>query len=463
MTNDGSNTITYDAENRAITSSGSLGSGTYTYDGNNLRVKKLSSSTTTVYVFSGSRVLAEYVNGAAPTSPTREYIYSGSTLLAKVESGATQYYHSDHLSTRLMTNSSGTKIGEQGHYPFGESWYLTNTTTKWQFTDYERDSESGNDYAYARIYVNRLARFSALDPLSGDVSDPQTLDRYAYGRNDPLNLIDPTGMELCEDDDTCGGDGAGGGGFAAGSGATGNGGSAGNPNGCPIPTDTPSVCNHPAPPSEPGILDTTNSGVNAADGPGTLGGSGGGGGVSAGGGGRDVAGSRILKLVRNVVKKICSVVPSGLAMSAGGGTGAIGSPQGSANVVMNFDTGHTSLYFTGGGQLGWNGGVSGYVSGGYVFSSSNFSPTDYSGKFSTWAGSSSKGPGGFISNSTDGKTTVVGTSMGGSFYGPPGGFSLTNTTAPITNYLTEVAGITANSALAGLGTVLTIARSGCTH
>jgi RHS repeat-associated protein len=194
MTNDGSNTITYDAENRAITSSGGLGSGTYTYDGNNLRVKKLSGSTTTVYVFSGSSVIAEYVNGAAPTSPTREYIYSGSTLLAKVESGATQYYHADHLSTRLITNSSGTKIGEQGHYPFGESWYLTNTTTKWQFTDYERDAESGNDYAYARMYVSRLGRFSALDPMAGSVINPQSLNRYAYAESDPEDSTDPDGL-----------------------------------------------------------------------------------------------------------------------------------------------------------------------------------------------------------------------------------------------------------------------------
>src|SRR5262249_50653920 len=115
MTNDGSNTIGYDGENRAISSSGGLGSGTYTYDGNNLRVKQVAGGTTTVYVFSGSKVMAEYVNGAVPASPTREYIYSGSTLLAKIESGATQYYHSDHLSARLMTDSSGTKIGEQGH------------------------------------------------------------------------------------------------------------------------------------------------------------------------------------------------------------------------------------------------------------------------------------------------------------------------------------------------------------
>ena len=63
MTNDGSNTLVYDAENRAVSAANGGASGTYTYDGNGLRVKKVSGSTTTVYVFSGSKVIAEYDNG----------------------------------------------------------------------------------------------------------------------------------------------------------------------------------------------------------------------------------------------------------------------------------------------------------------------------------------------------------------------------------------------------------------
>src|SRR5262249_27052540 len=148
----------YDAESRLLSATNGGASGTYTYDGNNLRVKKVSGSTTTVYIFSSSKVIAEYVNGAAPASPTREYIYSGSALLAKIESGATTYYHQDHLSNRLVTNSSGTTINQMGHFPFGESWYAT-TADKLFFTTYERDSESGNDYAVMRSHVNRFARF----------------------------------------------------------------------------------------------------------------------------------------------------------------------------------------------------------------------------------------------------------------------------------------------------------------
>jgi len=317
MTNDGSNTLTYDAENRAVTSSGSLGSGSYTYDGNSLRVTKLAGGTTTVYVFSGSAVIAEYVNGAVPASPTREYIYSSSTLLAKIESGATQYYHPDHLSVRLMTDSSGNKLGEQGHYPFGESWYLTNTTTKWQFTDYERDAESGNDYAYERFYVNRLGRFSALDPMGGSTADPQSLNRYMYGRNDPMNMIDPTGMEDCQDlsDDTCGGSGGGGGGgssLASGGGSTATCGNCGQQVCASVQGVSTGCSTAPPPsPSEPGILDTSNSGVNPADGPGILQASGGGGGGPIGTIGGRVAKTILtpnqLKTLADCIKQIFNV------------------------------------------------------------------------------------------------------------------------------------------------------------
>ena len=84
MTNDGLNTITYDAENRIVSSSGAPGTGAYVYDGNGLRVEKClpnctSATTTTVYIYSGHQVIAAYDNGAAVGSPSREYILAGGT------------------------------------------------------------------------------------------------------------------------------------------------------------------------------------------------------------------------------------------------------------------------------------------------------------------------------------------------------------------------------------------------
>jgi len=100
----------------------------------------------------------------------------------------------DNLSVRLVTDGNGNVTGQQGHYPFGESWYATGATTKWKFTGYERDAESANDYAMARYDVNRLGRFGTPDPLGGSPALPQSLNRYAYTQNDPINAVDPLGL-----------------------------------------------------------------------------------------------------------------------------------------------------------------------------------------------------------------------------------------------------------------------------
>lgn len=145
-------------------------------------------------VFSGGQVIAEYLNGAAPTAPTREYVYSGAQLLATLEGGTTKYHHADHLSVRLTTDATGVIMGQQGHFPYGESWYASGTTTKWLFTNYERDTESGNDYAIGRTYINRFGRFSSPDPVEAIADkNPQAVNRYVYVTGDPINRTDPTG------------------------------------------------------------------------------------------------------------------------------------------------------------------------------------------------------------------------------------------------------------------------------
>jgi RHS repeat-associated protein len=190
----------YDGENRLVADP--VAGATYVYDGNGTRIQKClpnctSPTASTVYVYSGSQDIAEYNNGAVPSSPSLEFIYSdaipGSGLLASVASGTTTYFHSDHLSWRVSTNASGQIFGQQGNFPFGESWYSSNGN-EFMFTSYQRDAESGLDYAMARYYDTTVARFCSADPLGGQVGDPQTWNRYAYSRNDPINMNDPSGQ-----------------------------------------------------------------------------------------------------------------------------------------------------------------------------------------------------------------------------------------------------------------------------
>ena len=76
-----------------------------------------------------------------------------------------------------------------------------------RFTGKERDQESGNDYFGARYYASSMGRFLSPDyDESGDtpepvpyaaLDNPQTLNLYGYGQNNPLLLTDPNGHVPC--------------------------------------------------------------------------------------------------------------------------------------------------------------------------------------------------------------------------------------------------------------------------
>jgi RHS repeat-associated protein len=80
--------------------------------------------------------------------------------------------------------------------PFGEDFAESGTQQKQHLTSYERDAESGLDYAVNRYHNSSLGRFGSVDPVMGNTADPQSLNRYAYTRNDPINLVDPDGQLL---------------------------------------------------------------------------------------------------------------------------------------------------------------------------------------------------------------------------------------------------------------------------
>jgi RHS repeat-associated protein len=82
-------------------------------------------------------------------------------------------------------------------YPYGGERAVTDSCSQdFKFTGKERDAETGNDYFGARFYTSRFGRFLTPDPLlnSGRPTNPQTWNRYAYALNNPLSVVDPTGL-----------------------------------------------------------------------------------------------------------------------------------------------------------------------------------------------------------------------------------------------------------------------------
>ncbi len=60
-------------------------------------------------------------------------------------------------------------------------------------------------YFNARWYDSDIGRFISEDPLWGNILDPQSLNRFAYGRNNPYRFTDPTGRATYSINRTIGG------------------------------------------------------------------------------------------------------------------------------------------------------------------------------------------------------------------------------------------------------------------
>jgi RHS repeat-associated protein len=190
VTNDGAHSYTYDGENRIVSVDGGA-TGQYGYDLSNQRYKKVTGGATTHYIWQDSEVIAQH-NGSTGAVLV-DYVYSDDRMIAKVESGTTQYFLSDRLSIRQTLNVNGDVVGRQAHLPLGEDFAESGTQEKQHFTSYERDSESGTDYAINRQYAQTVGRFLQIDPAGCKNRNPQTLNRYSYVHNDPVNFSDPDG------------------------------------------------------------------------------------------------------------------------------------------------------------------------------------------------------------------------------------------------------------------------------
>jgi RHS repeat-associated protein len=189
------NIYAYDAENHQkiyTPVNPSLPQATYFYDGNGARVKKQVGNEVTIFVYNaGGKLVAEYTQNTPPnTTPQTNYITT------------------DTLgSPRVNTNAKGEVIARHDYLPFGDEiiglgqraanqGYGMPDNTRQRFTGYEKDQETGLDFAQARYYGNGLGRFTSVDPTAESIylDIPQTWNRYVYVLNNPLNLVDPSGL-----------------------------------------------------------------------------------------------------------------------------------------------------------------------------------------------------------------------------------------------------------------------------
>ncbi len=142
------------------------------------------------------KLKARYDFAPGSTTPLKvtALMTTGST-----EALQTAYYHSDHLSVRLLTDSAGTVLNTYAYSPYGEPVAALTTGTfpnSHQFAGERYYAESGFTYLRARWMDQRTGRFIGIDPHPGVSKYPMSLHDYGYTWNNPINQSDPSGESL---------------------------------------------------------------------------------------------------------------------------------------------------------------------------------------------------------------------------------------------------------------------------
>ncbi|MDY3529822.1 hypothetical protein PG593_08545 [Riemerella anatipestifer] len=110
-----------------------------------------------------------------------------------VEEKNLYFYHPDHLgSSSYITDANGDINQHTEYMAFGEVLFDEHKVSRrmpYLFNGKELDSETGLYYYGARYYDPRVSIFLNVDPLV-----EKTMQPYAYTNNNPIMLIDPTGM-----------------------------------------------------------------------------------------------------------------------------------------------------------------------------------------------------------------------------------------------------------------------------
>ena len=131
--------------------------------------------------------------GTSRTYYTRDN--EGNLIGERLPNGSDWYYLTDGMGSVVgVTSSAGNDAGDRYHYdPFGNMTLDTGTVPNpWGFAGGYLDT-TGLYHFGDRYYDPSVGRWTQQDPVAGSITNPSTLNLYAYVSGDPVNQKDAGG------------------------------------------------------------------------------------------------------------------------------------------------------------------------------------------------------------------------------------------------------------------------------
>jgi len=172
-------------------------SGSYKYDFTGIRTQKVSGGATTNYYSDESgRVLAE----SDATGALKAQNVLGAKPLARIIGGKWYYYlYNQHGDVVRMVDDTGAVVNSYAYDEWGNLLSKSETVANpIRYAGEYQDDESGYYYLRARYYDPVYSRFVSRDTNEGKVTNPLTLNLYAYCNENPVMGVDPSGNQAVQ-------------------------------------------------------------------------------------------------------------------------------------------------------------------------------------------------------------------------------------------------------------------------
>lgn len=171
-----------------------LGQSDYSYDAINRRIETVEGALTAFFGYDGLNPSLK-LSGTGSVISRRLFARTLDSALADESADGVRWFLADQQGTsRDLISNAGTSFNHYAYDSFGRAELLSNPgiVNDLQYTNREF-SQQGSSVGYfrSRFYDAALGRLLQEDPVE-DFG-------YAYVRNQPLTLTDPTGEELSEE------------------------------------------------------------------------------------------------------------------------------------------------------------------------------------------------------------------------------------------------------------------------